>query len=70
MKNFILAYLCLAMLSLSSNAKEIVLQSKYVSLSINEKGYVTSIKSLENGKEYAIDGKPSCSSNMGNRMYD
>jgi len=59
MKNFILASLCLAMVSLFSNAKEIVLQSKYVSLSINQKGYVTSIKSLENGKEYAIDGKPS-----------
>ncbi len=53
MKNFILAYLCLAMVSLSSNAKEIVLLSNYVSLSINQKGCITSIKSLENGKEYA-----------------
>lgn len=38
-------------------SKDVTLKTKYASISINEKGFITSIKDLKRGKECAAKGQ-------------
>jgi hypothetical protein len=56
---FKLVLIALLLLCYSTNALSFTLRTDYVSISINEKGYITSIKSNDLHREYSPFGKPS-----------